>query len=161
MPRRELRQLATCVDEPGCLECLFDNQGVCSPSATSVSFCAYASCREVCAGPTTVDCTPPLPSPSLGSCVDASASCNPITSAGCDPGQACRPSDTECADASEAALCTACAFDADCPAASVCVGDGFVQLIGHCAALCCDDADCTGTCVPLDGSSSLGVCVAP
>jgi hypothetical protein len=162
---------ADCAADTSCDNCLFQGStdAVCMDAATtalSAPFlsCAQASCSSECFPPPPPDpaCDAPAVSPSMGSCY-TDPGCNPVTNAGCQPGEACDGNDKggfQCfgSPANTALICGDC-DDANiaCACGGTCGG-----VNNQCIKFCCDDGDCgSGKCVKggTTNSRDVGVCI--
>jgi hypothetical protein len=95
--------------------------------------------------------------------------CNPLTNAGCDPGQLCQLDtwdyEYDCAPPyGLLPLCAPCEDGSSGYTPEKTCAAGTACYAGRCARPCCDDGDCTaGHCVHDfgDGLDALGFCVPP
>lgn len=164
---------ADCANDSDCFNCVFagSTDAVCmDPTTTALSTpfltCAQASCDSECFPPPPPDpaCDAPVVSPSMGSCYTA-AGCNPVSNAGCQPGEACDATSKggfQCfgpPPANTGMACGTCDNQAvACAGGLTCGGTG-----GQCIKFCCDDGDCgSGKCDKQGTTNSpdVGVCVA-
>lgn len=156
-------ELAACDSTDGCLECLTEDEDLCTDdnaeAVDSLVACLNTACAEECgaAPPVEPTCDVPADPPSAGACVtlDDAITCNPVTNEPCGAGEACDTNGDgyECYEPpNDAVLCEECGDNNFCAGGLTCAGT--------CAKYCCTDEDCgAGICDFTTGVlGGVGVC---
>jgi hypothetical protein len=168
------QEVESCITKSECSVCVFEkpDDPACTevPEATALKACLSQLCGDACtsgtggSGPTAVvDCSPPVPSPSKGSCITLGeqAQCNPLTNQGCSADESCdysKQGKYVCfPPPTTASICQPCnnQHGPFCQSGLTC-------FQGVCAHYCCNKSDC-GTDKACDlslvNNENLGICV--